>query len=451
MSRITFLALFAFVSQFSATAADLPPFDFVYERDQSVPLVNVGISFRKGSTADPQTLGGLTYLMTEMLLKGTKLRTKNQLELKMDELGSTIGMDVRAEFIVVRGSVLSANLAPFLDLLSEIVLTPSFPDREFIKLKQKTLSQIIAMKANDNSLARHHFNRFLFGDHPYGRSTVGTTSSLGRIRREHLVQHHREILSGDDMIVAGSGDAEAAVIYEWAKKMQQALPRESRAVSVPPPPKATKPRLLVIDKADRTQAPLIAGHTGISFKDPDFFPLYLGNYAFGGPSFSARLSQEIRVKRGWSYGTGSRFQYGSVNREWSYTFSPANRDAPPALQLSLQMVRDLRDKGLTEKEFTFTRESIVNSAGFMYNTPDKRVENTLIERVFRLPPGFFRSYETETRKLTLEQVNQSLRRFLKPENIVVTTVGSAKELSKPLADALGIPESEVVVNPFTAE
>jgi len=94
---------------------------------------------------------------------------------------------------------------------------------------------------------------------------------------------------------------------------------------------------------------------------------------------------EIRVKRGWSYGAESYFHFGRQPRSWSFSFAVANKDAAAALTLTLQLLQILRDQGITLPEFEFARRSLVNRAAFMYDTPQKRVENLLLERTLDLP------------------------------------------------------------------
>ena len=426
-------------------------FQFAFENDPSIPIVNISVAFRKGASSDPADLPGLTSFMGEMLLKGTKLRNKSQLELRMDELGSGIGIDVRSEFFAVRGSVLSRNLRPFLDLLSEVILQPSFAEREIVRHRTRLTSELIAMRSNDSAVLRYHFNRFLFAGHPYGYPSSGTLASLKKITRDKLMKQHLVLLARDQMVIAGTGDADSKVLLEWGRNLERNLPRGSAPLRIPPPKVFPRSRVLIVDKPDRTQSPVVVSQIGISFNDPSFFPLYVANYAFGGPTFSSRLLQEIRVKRGWSYGAGSHFQYGSTAREWNYSFSPATKDVGPAIKFSLEMLKSLRDNGISAEELAFSKESIVNGAGFLYNTPARRIENTLIEKMFSLPDGFFKSYADKIATTTLEQVNESLQGFLAPDSRAIGVVGSEKDLKHILSEATGVPEKYIVVKPFTAD
>jgi zinc protease len=216
-------------------------------------------------------------------------------------------------------------------------------------------------------------------------------------------------------------------------------------------PEFSHRRLQLVDKPDRTQTQILAGQSGVRLDDPDFFPLHVANHVFGGGSFSSRLMREIRVKRGWSYGAKSSFRHGTRPRSWNFYFFPASKDAPAALAEGLRMVEKLKAEGISQAEFRFARESLINGAGFSYNTPLKRVENTLTERTLGLPDGFVRGFAQRLREVELSQVNSALGRFLKPNALTITVLGTASELKEPLARAAGVPTAEVEVVPYTAD
>ncbi|RYZ85663.1 MAG: insulinase family protein, partial [Proteobacteria bacterium] len=191
--------------------------------------------------------------------------------------------------------------------------------------------------------------------------------------------------------------------------------------------------------------------SGMKMTDSHYFPFYLGNQAFGGGSFSSRLMMEIRVKRGWSYGAYAYQRFGLEPRTWqAYTF-PASKDTPDAVVQLLAMIGDWKRSGITADEFAFNQQSSVNSAGFMYNTPKKRVENILLEQSLNLPDGFFKSYAKEISKLTGAQVNDTVRDFIEGDNLTIFVLGTAKELKPRLAKALQVDEKSIDVIPFQKE
>jgi predicted Zn-dependent peptidase len=111
----------------------------------------------------------------------------------------------------------------------------------------------------------------------------------------------------------------------------------------------------------------------------------------------------------------------------------------------------LKNQGLTSDKFEFAKKSLINSSGFMYNTPKKRVENKLLEKTLKLPDGFMKSYAGELKSVNLSKVNDALKRFLTPDRASIAVLGTAKELKAPLAKSAGVSENEVEVIHYTLE
>lgn len=427
--------------------------EVAFEEDHDLPIVYLNVALKAGSVNDPAREHGITNFMGEMLLRGTRSRSKEQIDLALDQMGARLEIETRAEATILRGAVLSSQLDSFLRLITELVTESNFPDREIRKLRSEMISGLLEEQGDDPALASKRFTRFLFGDHPYGNPVLGNLKDIARLTRADVLSQYNELVTDKNLLIVGTGDASQARIQEWARELARHRPAGAKVATatLPAPRNSSERRLLLVDKPDRTQTQINIGQIGVLMTDKDFFPLYLGNYAFGGGSFSARLMVEIRVKRGWSYGAGSSFRFGTEPRSWHAHLFPASKDAAPALATTLRLIEDLSRSGITQDEFSFAQRSLVNSAGFMYNTPQKRVENILLERTLDLPDGFMKSYGPELSKVTLPEVNASLRTFLKPGQLAIEVLCTASELKGPLIKAAGISPKQVVVQPYTQD
>ncbi len=446
-------SLTVFASYQSFAAAEIS-----FERDSRLPIVYVNAVFKAGAVTDPEEKAGLTNFMGEMLLRGTRSRTKEQIDLALDQMGANLEVDTRPETLIFRGAVLSSQLDAFLNLLREILTQPSFSEKEIKKLKSEIVSVIQEELGHDGSLSSLKFNQFLFRHHPYGKSILGKTSDIQRLSASDIIAHYHRLIRESNILVIGTGDTYESKIQAWVSELTQNFPKtqltsedEKILSAVSTPSDNERRRLLIVDKPDRTQTQIYAGHVGLRMTDKDFFPLYLGNHAFGGHSFSAILMTEIRVKRGWSYGASSTFRHALQPRSWSLHLFPAEKDTAAALAYSLKLVDEIKTKGLTEEQFTFAKQSLVNSAGFMYNTPKKRIENILLEKTLNLPNGFIQSFGSQIQKVTLSEVNSALKNFLKPEKFAITVLGTAKNLKEGLAKAAGVSLEDLEIKPYTEE
>jgi zinc protease len=425
--------------------------EVAFEQDANLPLVYINVAVKAGAVNDPPGQSGLTNFMGEMLLRGTKSRTKEQIDLELDQMGARLEVEVRAEALILRGAVISSQLDPFLNLLSEIVTQPKFPEREARKLRAQIHSGILEELGHDKTLASRRFNKYLFNGHPYGNPVLGTIKDIEKLSVPQMAAQYDKLFRDKRLLVVGTGDAAPERILAWAETLSRARPGGDEATPVSAPSEVKGRRLRIIDKPGRTQTQIMGGQLGVLLTDKDFFPLYMANHVFGGGSFQARMMVEIRVKRGWAYGAYSSFRHGRQPRLWMFYTFPTNKDTPGALALTLQMSEEFKKNGITADEFQFAHDSLINGAGFMFNTPKKRVENKLLERTLGLPDGFMKSYGPEMAKLTRADLNTAVGRFLRPENFSILVLGTAKDLKAPLAQAAGVPLEAVEVVPYTQE
>jgi len=426
--------------------------EFFFEKDPSLPLVHVIAAFRGGSTQDPEAKSGATHLMGELMLRGTKQKTKSQIDQALDQMGGAIEFETRAEFIAFRGSVLSSNLKSYLSLLNEILTLPSFRAQELEKLKKEHISQLLDQLNQDRSLVRLRFDQTFFKGHPYSKPNDGKIKDIQGVSVADLQKQYQHLVSDSNFVLLAAGDTEKAAFESFLQEIRSK--RTTPTVVSPTPEFSSEPaklRVVIFDKPERTQTQVLIGQKGVSFKTPDLDALQVANHAFGGGGFQARLMIELRVKRGWTYGAGSSFKLGSSPHSWKVGFFPKNDDTPAAIAEALKMIRALKEQGLSQAEFDSSKRSIINSAGFSYNTPSKRLENRLTEVMFGLPEGYFRDFADRVSKLDLKAVNEAVARFIQPEHLMVGLVATASVSQGAIAKALGIPEKQIEVQSYQKE
>ncbi len=448
MKSIKLLLVHALLFGATAQAANL---EVEVEKDSRLPIGYVNIVIRGGSVADPENRLGLTQFMSQMLLRGTRSLTKEQIDLKLDQWGAQLVVENRAEYMIVRGAALSNRLPDLLGLIEDVLLHPSFSENEIRKLKAETISGLMQELSSDHAVSTKKFSRMLFNGHPYGRPAAGLPSHVQAFDRASLSRHHLAIMNADRTFFLAAGDVEDAAFPAWAGRVARAMPGRGELPKLAAPSDAGARRLQIVDKPDRTQTQIQIGQIGTLMSEPSYPALYLGNTAFGGGSFMSRLMQEIRVKRGWSYGASSAFRFGVQPRSWQVHLFPATKDTPEALAYALGMIADLRKSGITQAEFDLAKRSSINSAAFMSDTPKKRIENRILERTLGLEKGFFEGFASRLEKVSREDVNTALAAFLKPDKLSISVLGTAGPLKAGLMQAAGVGEQDVKVVPYSEE
>ena len=430
----------------SLIAAKAHASEFFFEQDKTLPLVHISVAFNGGSTQDPDGKNGATNLMSKLIMRGTKQKTKQQIDMTLDQLGADLDTEVRGEYTVLRGSVLSENLPGFLSLLEEVIASPSFRADEFEKLRKEQISTLLENLDNDQQLIRTKFDQLIFKNHPYSKLNQGRIRDVQSLKIADIQKQYEKIFNESRMLILISGNTSASDFDSFRGHLDHKLKRNTRLDTIPAfdgfPRKA---KLVIVDKPDRTQTQVSIVQKGTTFNDPALDALQIANFAFGGGTFLSKLMVELRVKRGWTYGAGSAFKFASQPHSWRVSFFPKNADTPAAIKESIRLITELRDRGITEKEFLAAKNSMLNNDGFNFNTPAKRMENRMIEKLFNLPEDYHRNASKRISALTLEEVNAALAKFIDPTHIVIGVVATSSISKEVIAKELGINEKEVEV------
>jgi zinc protease len=436
----------------TARSEDAAKSKLLFEQTDSSPIVNLALVLKTGGAQDPEGLEGLTNFVGEMLLRGTRSKSKSDFERQLDELGGEIAVEVRAEALIIRCSVLNRKIEPFLALLKEAITEQSFSQKEIEKLRNELLSGLNDIKSRDGRLAQEVLPDFLFPDHPYGNFLMGTTKSLRAIKQKNIREHYQRMFSKNALTLVGSGPIAPTRMTSWLEELNERLTvSKTQFAKLPPVPIGAERRVILIDKPERTQTQVLIAQRGTLIHGEAFFPLYIGNFAFGGGSFSSRLMQEVRVKRGWSYGAGSSFRYGTRERSWTLSFMPKNQDTLPALKQVLHMLDELKADGVTEAEFTQAQSALANGAAFTSNTPEKRIENRVLEVTLDLPLGYMDTWKRGILETKRKAVNRELEKFISPQSYTILVLATkTPELLQGLEESTGVKQDQIKIVPYNA-
>ncbi len=420
------------------------------EPSHDVPLVTVVVALRSGSAADPADKGGLARIAARMLRRGCEGLVAEQIDFRIDALGAEMAVETSPSTVAIHAQVIARNLDALVDLLARMISTPTFPEDELGRLKRETVSEIVEARDNDRIIAQKAMQRTLFAGHPYGRNAGGTTQSVPRIERSDVVDFYKRYVRTGNLIVAFAGDVTSERVPALAARLLRGVPRgPSETDEVPQPATPSGRRLLLVDKPERTQTQILIGTLGTSPHDDDHVPLLVANAVFGG-TFTSRLMKEIRSKRGWSYGASARAGIDRQRQAWILWTFPAAQDVGPCLKLSVELLEQWVDGGVTASEVGFIQRYLVRSHAFDLDTATKRMHQTLDVDLLALPPDYFSGWVEHVRSVTPENASAAVKNRIDPRNLLAVVVGTATEVLDPLR--LALPTlSEVVVVPFDTE
>ena len=419
--------------------------EFYLLENHTLPTTFYSITVKSGSVRDPAGKEGLANLTIKMLLRGTKNRNRSQILEDIDFLGAALSANVDYDYIQLVGKTLSRTQDRFFELLSDVLLNPTFPKEEFEKLKSETTGQLQLLTEDDRGLNRVRFTQWLYQGFPYGRLTTGTPSSIKNITLSDVKDFYQTHFLGSNMILAAAGDVEKSPIKEWVNQYMGST-REGKVepYQYPQVPTIAKSRILLVDKPDRTQTQILVGQYGVSGDSADFYPLYVGNVSFGG-TFTSTLMREIRVKRGWSYGAYSRFVRRKSAGEYFIWSFPANKDTLPTIDLTNKLLKDFIDKGVSKEEFELAKQFAVRETAFITETPD-RTMGEFLDGLLKGWKGYPENLRKMFEKVSYKNVQNVIPEYLKTSPFVMTIVCTASDFKEALEKQF--PDAEVKVVPY---
>jgi len=411
-----------------------------------VPLVRVSLSFPVGALEDPVDKQGLTSFVAQMLLRGTRVHSRVELENELDYLGATLSVKIGFHSLSFECEVLTRNLDALFTLILEILTKPSFPELELEKLRNEIIAALHLRLENDANLAKDWFMKKLYGEHPYARDIVGTTVSINKITRDDIAQHFKKCITRDNLLVGGAGNLTQEKLDDITHKLIHQLPNRHTSTLKNYFSRTIQGiNVFLIDKPERTQTQFVLGQPGIRSRDEDYFPLTVFMTAFAGHMFQAKYMQEVRVKRGWSYGA-----YGNLDLRrdggsiYLYSF-PKNSDTVPAIQLSLELLEQAsKGESLIDEELLFAKTHLIRSFPFVIDIPEKILSNKMRHRRDGRPNDFLEKFISNVEKVTVSQAREAGKKYLSSKNINIVVLCTAKNFEATIAKELNAKSVEVI-------
>ncbi|MGV8929211.1 MAG: M16 family metallopeptidase [Brevundimonas sp.] len=416
---------------------------------EGVPLVSARLSFDAGSRNDGSR-PGLATMTAGLLTQGTATRTAPQIAAEIEGLGASVGAGAGVDFTNVYANA-PANVFPqTLALMADVVRNPTFAAEELVRQQDQTLDGLRVQLSQPGPVASQSVGRVIYGTAPYGAPGGGTVTSVPAITREDVVGFHQAFFSPDDAILTFSGaitPARARALAEqafgdWRGVTATARPAHDAAVAATGYAGAAQaPRVVVIDQPGAGQAAVVVAVRGVSRTDADYFPLSLGNTLLGG-GYSSRLNQEVRIKRGLSYGAGSSL--GARADEGVFTASAQTRnDAVPAVaELILSEIGRMGKEAISAAELGPRRAVMIGGFGRSLETVDGLGSFVANLALYDLPMRELADYAGHVRAVTPEQIQAAFARHLPGSEASLVIVGDAAQFIEALRAAY--PNVEVI-------
>ena len=425
----------------------------VVER-KNMPLVSAALYIKNGGEIDPPQLSGLADMTATLLTKGTVRRSAPEIAEAVEALGGSLTSGAGWDRSTASVGVMSSRFAPALGILADVVRRPTFKDEEIERLRQQYLDDLQVALGDPGQLARYVTARVVFGDAPYGHPLSGTPESIARIKRADIVKLHSTYYRPDNAMLVIGGDIAPAAAFQLAaryfgdwRKPATRLPAASTKLDALGP-KPSTPRVIVIDKGDAGQAAVYVARMGLRRTDPDYFRGIVANSVLNG--YSGRLNQEIRIKRGLSYGAGSSLDVRRDVGPFSASAQTKNESGAVVADLLLGELERLAKGDLPAAELTPRKAVLIGGFGRALETSGGLVQQVAALALYGLSLDEINRYINNVQAITASDVQRFAGSRLAASDASVVIVGNAKEflpaLQKKYPHVDVIPVAELDLN-----
>ena len=398
----------------------------IVAKSTELPLVTAELTVRGGGATDPAGKAGLDDVTVSMLEKGAGGRSAAEVARAIEGLGATLQADAAWDGSEIALNVMAGKLDRAMPILADMVMRPTLSADELERLRQQSLDDLSVQMQDPAELGRYVSAVAVFGATPYGHVLSGSSGSLKRITREDVLAHHAAYYRPDNAVLVLTGDITPEQGFALAQQTfggwtAPAAPLPALAAPV----LTARPRTIVVDLPGAGQASVTVAIAGIRRSDPRFFPAIVANGVLGG-GYSARLGEEIRIKRGLSYGAGSALEARRFAGPFVARAQTRNESAPEVAGLLLQETARLASVPATPDELAARKATLTGAYGRELETT-QGLANTLSTYALQgVPLSQIAGYDDQVRAVTPEAAQAFAAGALDPAQADVIVVGDAK-------------------------
>ncbi|HTN93533.1 MAG TPA: pitrilysin family protein [Gallionella sp.] len=400
----------------------------LFVEDHDIPMLDVAVNLQAGSSFDTAEKSGVAGLTHRLLDTGSEGLSEDEISRGMADVGAQFGggFDQDRASVSLRTLSSAAERDKALDIMAHVLQHPLFPEAILAREKVRLIADLKEADTKPENIAERAFQKAVFGSHPYALRGSGEVASVEKITAQDLRDFYHTHYQAANAVVAIMGDATRPQAEAIAQKLTAQLP-----VS-PPPPGLPKVVTKIAASEQRiphpaTQSHILIGAPGIARGDPDYFPLYVGNYTLGGGGFASRLMNEVREKKGLAYSVYSYFLPLKQPGEFQIGLQTKKDQADEALKLVRSTLADFISKGPSEKELQAAKQNIIGGFPLRIDSNRKILEYLSVIGFYDLPLTYLDDFTHNIDKVTVAQIRDAFKRHIDPQAMATVIVGAPEE------------------------
>ena len=433
--RLAALALFLVCA--SAAHAILPIQNWETQRgarvyfvqNSDLPMVDVSVDFPAGAAFDTPEKSGVANLTAGLMSLGAAGLDEDEISRRMADVGALLSgrFDSDRAGVGVRTLSSAKERQQALDLLAGVLSQPEFRAKVLEREKVRLIAGLKEADTKPDTIASRTFSRLIYPTHPYGLRASGEIDTVSKITRDDLENFYKSHYVVERAIVAIMGDVSREEATRIAEALTAKLPSgKDRPAPLPsvPPLKEGGERWV---KHPATQSHILIGAPGIRRDDPDYFPLFVGNYVLGGGGFQSRITEEVRQKRGLAYSAYSYFSPMLRAGPFIVGMQTQASQAPQALEVVRKTVSNFIAQGPTDKELAAAKKNIIGGFPLRIDSNRKIAEYLAVIGFYNLPLTYLDDFTKNVDRVSVADIKSAFQRHIDPNRLVTVVVGASEK------------------------
>ena len=405
--------------------------NLVVVENREQPTVSVSLTFPAGGVHEAPDRAGLSALVAELLTKGTKTRTADQIAAQIEGAGGSIGASADDDFLTITTGVLTDHADLAFELLGDVVRNATFPASEVDLARTRYVSNYQAQLAQPEVVADWFFASEVYGAHPYGRHA--TADTYRAITRDDVVRFAAERLRPSGALLVVAGDIDLAQVRGLADRHFAGWRGAPPASAAPPAPAAKAATdILLVHRPGSVQANIVLGNTTMVPGDTNYYAARLATQVLGGGPDS-RLFLILREQKSWTYGAYASLQRRRGLGRWEATAEVRTEVTDSALREMLAQVDRMRTDLVPDSELTNVKGFIVGAFPLTIETPSQVASQVAMVRRLSLPRDYLQTYRDRLAAVSAARAREAAARYYRRDQLTIVVVGDATKLHERLA------------------
>ncbi|GAB4121024.1 MAG: pitrilysin family protein [Sideroxydans sp.] len=394
-----------------------------FVEDHDLPMLDVAVSFPAGSAYDSPDAKGVAALVHGLLDLGVEGMDEDEIARRLADVGAQLGgaFDADRASITLRTLSSAPEREAALDILARVLQRPAFPESVLAREKARQIAALHEAETKPEYLAEKAFGQAVFGDHPYGWQTE--VADIEKIERPQLERFYHAHYRAGSAVVALMGDISRSEAEIIVQRLTGELAAGRADTTLPP----VRTPIAPIEQRiahPATQSHILLGAPGIARDDPDYFPLYVGNYVLGGGGFVSRLMHEVREQRGLAYSVYSYFMPMRQSGAFQIGLQTKKEQADEALQLVRKVLRDFIARGVSKQELRAAQDNLIGGFPLRIDSNKKILDYLSVIGFYGLPLTYLDDFTRRVEAVTAQQVRDAFQRRIDPQAMATVLVGA---------------------------